>query len=159
MLDDQKSRDRVLKAWRDKIFETYPLKPNVPEITHYINDCTQKILDKFLEVYNGGDFDGIEEPLDDLMRYLAVDAKMTPGQSIEKILYLKTLLLDELSLDYNDFLKTNRIVDKMASMAFDIYTQCREHIFELRLNEKDAKMRELERMIEFAEKASKKTRE
>lgn len=148
-----------MKVWRDRIFETYPFKPNVPEITHYINNCTQKILDKFIEAYNGDSLDGVEEPIDDLMRYLAVDAKMTPGQSIEKILYLKKLLLDEFSLNFDEFLKASRIIDKMASIAFDIYTQCREHIFELRLNEKDAKMKELERMIEFAEKASRKTSE
>lgn len=151
MLKLKEKKQKILAIWQDKIFETYPVKPSVPEIIGYIEECTEKIFDKFVEVYNGGSFEGIEEAVDDLMRYLAVDAKLTPGQSIEKILFLKELVLKEFSPDFKEFVKINNIVDKLACMAFDIYTKCREHIYELRLEQKEEEKKMLERVIHFAE--------
>lgn len=151
MLKFEEKRKKILDAWQDKIFESYPVKPTVPEIVGYIEECTEKIFDKFIEVYNGGKFEGIEEVVDDLMRYLAVDAKLSPGQSIEKIFFLKEAILDEFSVSLEEFVKINSIIDELACMAFNIYSKCREHIYELRLEQKEEEKKALERLIHFAE--------
>ena len=151
MLKFEEKKKKILNAWQDKIFESYPVKPTVPEIIGYIEECTEKIFDKFIEVYNGGKFEGIEEAIDDLMRYLAVDAKLSPGQSIEKIFFLKEAILEEFSVSLEEFVRINSIVDELACMAFDIYSKCREHIYELRLEQKEEEKKVLERIIHFAE--------
>ena len=151
MLNLKSKKKRILDIWRDKIFEKYPIKPTIPEIIDYVEECTEKIFDKFIEVYNGGSFEGVEEAVDDLMRYLAVDSQLSAGESIEYIFFLKEIILKEFSPSMDDFIKVSRIVDKLASMAFDIYVKCREHIFELRLEQKEEEKKMLERIIYFAE--------
>ncbi len=151
MLNLKDKKEEILGLWQDKIFETYPVKPSIPEIVGYVEECTEKIFDKIIDVYNGGSFEGVEEAVDDLMRYLAVDAKLTPGQSVGYILFLKELILKKFSPSFEEFLKIDNIIDRLACMAFDMYSKCREHIYELRLEQKEEEKRMLERVIYFAE--------
>jgi len=146
---------RMLEDWEAKIWEHYPIRPRVREIDYYIRECTSKILSKVVEVYNGGEYGDIEETVDDLMRFLATDRKLSPGDSIGLVLYLKYLFLREFpELSKDEFIKLNGIIDKIACMAFDKYMACREHIYRLRIMEKEREVEMIRRMVEFYEKAA-----
>ncbi len=143
-----KVREKILKDWQNQLLARYPIKP-VIEITEYIENCTTKILDKLIETYNGGSYEGVEEPIDDLMRFLAVDKNLTPGDSISMLLYLKELFLQSFpDMTKEEFIKLNNIIDTFARIAFNRYMACREDIFNLRLEEKEREKQMILKAIE-----------
>jgi hypothetical protein len=153
MIDLKKERKKILKKWQDKILESYPIKP-VIEITSYVDDCTSKIFDKLVEVYNGGEYEGIEEPLDDLMRFLAVDRKLTPGDSISILFYIKKLINWAFpNMDKKELIRISEIIDNFGYVAFNRYSACREDLFKLRLMEKDRDLEIARKMIELSARA------
>lgn len=149
MVELEKQRKKILQKWQDKVLESYPIKP-VMEVTGYIDDCISKIFDKLVEVYNGGDYGGVEEPLDDLMRFLAVDGKKTPGDSISDLFYLKELVEKHYNLDKKEWLKLNEIIDNLGYIAFNKYSACREEIFNMKMREKDRDLEIARRIIEYS---------
>jgi len=156
MVELEKHRSKILKEWQDKILESYPIKP-VIEIAGYIEDCTTKIFDKLVEVYNGGSYSGVEEPLDDLMRFLAVDGKLTPGDSISILFYIKKLLNNAFpDMSKNEWQKLSSIIDNFGYVAFNRYSACREDIFRLKLMEKDRDLEIARRIIEYTTRAAEK---
>ncbi len=157
MLLSEDVKKRMLEEWEEKIWEHYPIRPRVKEIDYYIRNCTSKILSRIVEVYNGGELGDIDETVDDLMRFLATDRKLSPGDSIGLILYLKNLFLKEFpDLSKDEYIKLNQIIDRIACIAFDKYMACREHIYRLRVMEKEREVEMIRRMIEFYEKATKR---
>lgn len=149
MVELEKHRKKILKQWQDKVLESYTVKP-VVEITGYVDDCTSKIFDKLVEVYNGGDYEGVEEPLDDLMRFLAVDGNKTPGDSIYVLFYLKELLESNYKLDKKEWLKLNEIIDNFGYIAFNKYSGCREEVFNIKMREKDRDLEIARKIIEYS---------
>jgi hypothetical protein len=144
---NQKIRDELLKDWQEKLLARYPIK--VVEVTSYIEECTTKIFDKLIETFSGGSYEGVEEPIDDLMRFLALDKKLSPGDSVAQLLYLKTLLLTNFpKMEMEDFIKLNNIIDRFARIAFDRYSACREDIFNLRVMEKEREIQILRKILE-----------
>ncbi|HID42938.1 MAG TPA: hypothetical protein EYP30_04040 [Archaeoglobaceae archaeon] len=157
MVELEKHRSKILKEWQDKILESYPIKP-VIEITGYVEDCTTKIFDKLVEVYNGGSYSGVEGPLDDLMRFLAVDGKLTPGDSISILFYVKKLLNNTFpDMSKNEWQKISSIIDNFGYVAFNRYSACREDIFKLKLMEKDRDLEIAHRIIEYTTRAAQKS--
>ncbi|MFO7966724.1 MAG: RsbRD N-terminal domain-containing protein [Archaeoglobaceae archaeon] len=151
MVELQKHRKKILQKWQDKVLESYTVKP-VMEITGYIDDSTSQIFDKLVEVYNGGDYEGVEEPLDDLMRFLAVDGKKTPGDSIQDLFYLKELLDKYYNPDKKEWLKLNEIIDNFGYIAFNKYSACREEIYNMKMREKNRDLEIARRIIEYSGK-------
>jgi len=151
-LDITKKKKEVLKAWQKYFLDRYPIKPPV-EITSYLEECTSKILDKLIEFYNGGSFKGVEEPLDELMRYLASDRNLSAGGSMASIFYLKKIFLDAFpNMSRDDFIKLNESIDLLICKAFDAYMASREKLFELKYKEKEYWLRMEMRAYEFCMK-------
>jgi|Deesub1362A_J573_1020465.scaffolds.fasta_scaffold01650_5 polyhydroxyalkanoate synthesis regulator phasin len=149
MVEIEKQRKKILKEWQNKILESYPTQP-VTEITGYVEDCTTKIFDKLVEVYNGGEYAGVEEPIDDLMRFLAVDGKLSPGESISILFYIKKLINSSFpDIDKKKWQEITEIVDNFGFIAFNRYSACREDIFRLKLKEKDRDLEIAGKMIEY----------
>ncbi len=147
--DDKKKN--ILKEWQELLLAEYPVKP-VVEIINYLEECAESLL-SFVEAYYKGKETDVEEAVDDLMRFLATDRKLTPGESIAQILYLKKLLLKEFpDIKKEDFVKLNDAVDILACKAFNRYMEAREHIYELRLKEKQGMIDILKRAMDMYEK-------
>lgn len=152
MVELETKRKKILKIWQDKILESYPVTPAV-EITGYIGGCTSKIFDKVIEVYKGGDYEGIEVAADDLMRFLAVDGKLTPGESIAYLFYLKKLIDNEFpETSKKEWQKISDIVDKIGYIAFNKYMEAREDVFKLRLFEKNRDLEIAGKIVEYSTK-------
>jgi len=146
--DLEKAKKLILKGWRDSLFgENF--RP-VIEIREYLEKCTTSIVSAVIKLYSGKKDEELEGALDDFMRFLATDKNLGPGQAVMTILNLKNIIYDifpEMSL--KDYRKLDKVIDNVASMAFDMYSSLREELFELRLMEKEKEKRMLERSIEL----------
>ncbi|GEM_PF-431844 len=151
-LDITKKRKDILKAWQKYFLDRYPIKPPI-EITDYLEECLSGILDKLVDFYNGGSFKGVEEPLDNLMRYLASDTKLSAGGSMASIFYLKKIFLDVFpNMSKEDFIRLSEAVDVLICKAFDAYMASREKLFELKYKEKEYWLRMEMKAYEFCMK-------
>jgi len=148
---EDKVKEKTVKAWVDKILAGYPVKP-VLEVVDYIEDAASRIVDAVLMLHEGGKVD-IDEALDDLMRFLATDRNLSPGESVRLISELREMIANELNLRGEERLKFNLKVEELMFRAFDAYMACREKIFELRLKEKERDIEIMRKIIEFADRA------
>jgi len=152
MMNIEKKKEEILKAWQDYFLSKYPIKPTI-EITGFIEESISKILNKLIEFYNGGNLKGIEEALDDLMRYLAADRNLSAGGSMATIFYLKKIFLDKFpKMSKEEFIKLNEAIDLVVCKAFDAYMKAREKLFELRYKEKENRLKMEMKAYEFCMK-------
>ncbi len=146
--DLEKAKKLILKEWQESLFGE-DFRP-VIEVREYLEKCTAGIVSGIIKLFSGKKTDELERALDDFMRYLATDKNLGPGQAVMAIMNLKNIIYDifpEMSL--KDYRALDKIIDHVASTAFDIYSSLREEIFELRLMEKEKEKRMLERSIEL----------
>ena len=137
MVDLAKKRKVILKDWLNYFLDKYPIKPPF-EITDFLEECLSGILDKLIEFYYGGNLKGVEEPLDNLMRYLASDTKLSAGGSMASIFYLKKIFIDRFpDMSKEEFIRLNEVVDVLACKAFDAFMHSREKLYELKYKEKE----------------------
>ena len=141
-------RNSIINKWFSCVVETYApetsrlLKKESNQfanpVGHTVLHGIQAIYDEFL---GNKDCERLSSHLDRIIRIRAVQ-DFSPAQAISFIFFLKQVVRDELQSDIHD----NRIsnselvdfdakVDELALLAFNIYMQCRERLFEVRLNE------------------------
>jgi hypothetical protein len=146
--DLEKSQGLILDEWRRVLFgEKFRA---VREVREYLNDCTGRIVSCVVRILSGKRVNGLENALDDFLRYLATDKNIGPGEAVMSILKLKEIIFNlfpRMSLE--EYRKLDRVMDEIASISFDIYSSLREELFELRLMEKEKEKRMLERSIEL----------
>ncbi len=131
-------KDKIAKAWKEFLLSGFSVKPMI-EIEEYIESCTRKIVD-YIDSYCKGEKSNVDvlEAVDDLMRYLATDGKLSPGDSIRQILYLKNIALKvDPKMNKEEFFRFSNAVDDIACLAFDKYVEAKEHIYLLRVKEKE----------------------
>ena len=142
-----KKRSKIIKRWRDVIFDSYPDDSQRflrKERDQFANPIGHVIYEEIEEIYDGlvneGDLDKITPGLENIIRVRAVQ-DFKPSQAILFVLQLKKVvreefkgqtLADELSGELQAL--ENRI-DDIALLAFDIYSQCRQKIFDIRVHE------------------------
>jgi hypothetical protein len=78
----------------------------------------------------------LTEPLDNILRIRAVQ-DLSPSEALGFLLLLKRAVRDELGAHATtvEMSGLDTMIDQLALHAFDLYTQCREKIYELRLGE------------------------
>ena len=141
-------RSSVINKWFSCIVETYaPETARLlkKESNQFANPVGHTVLHGIQAIYD--DFLGVRDPeklashLDRIVRIRAVQ-DFSPAQAISFVFFLKRIVRDELQSDIHE----NRIsaselavfdakVDELALLAFNVYMQCRERLFEVRLNE------------------------
>lgn len=141
-------RNTIIKQWVNSVVETYAPETSrllKKESNQFANPVGHTILHGIQAVYdefvNGIDGEKLASHLDRIIRIRAIQ-DFSPAQSISFVFFLKQIVRDELQQD----IRENRIssselgafdarVDELALLAFNIYAQCRETLFEVRLNE------------------------
>ena len=141
-------RKTIIKKWFNGVVDTYaPETAGLlkKESNQFANPVGHTILHGIEAVYD--EFLHPREPeklaphLDRIIRIRAVQ-DFSPAQAISFVFLLKQIVREELKQDLHE----NRIssselaafdarVDELALLAFNIYAQCRERLFEVRLNE------------------------
>jgi hypothetical protein len=151
----------ILERWFASILETYPTdtrrflqkKKNrfANPVAHEISRGIEEIFDNILKGANSED---VSPFLDKIIRIRAVQ-DLSPSQALGFIFDLKKLIREELAENMGeshiseDFWELERKIDAFGLMSLDIYTKCREKLYELRV--KEVKNR-VGRLIERANK-------
>jgi len=165
MLTDLLVREkaRILKRWSDLILETYP-----PETSKFLKSSADRFRNPVGAAITEGTevlFDAlvrgvdhrsneVSAALDNIVRIRAVQ-EFSPSVAIGFIFLLKKVVREHLVRDIQEkrlvdaLLDFESKIDDMALTAFNIYTGCRERIFEIRAVEiRNRTSRILERACE-----------
>lgn len=154
LLHDKKSQ--IIKKWCDLIIGTYPVDTQRflgKEKNRFANPVGRTVMEEtealFDALIQGDNAAGIKSSLESIIRIRAVQ-DFKPSEAVAFVLQLKKVLREllparsaenGLSLEMREL---EERIDEMALTAFDIYSQCRQKLFEIRVNEKS---RQFERLL------------
>lgn len=141
-------RDTIVKKWFHGILDTYAPEAAMllkKESNQFANPMGHTFLHGIQAIYD--EFLHSLEPeklvphLDRIIRIRAVQ-DFSPAQAISFVFLLKPIVREELNQDLHEnripsseLTAFNARVDDLALLAFNIYAQCRERLFEVRLSE------------------------
>jgi hypothetical protein len=155
----QQNRKTVLGKWFDLIAGTYPRVTSEflakqqdqfgNPVGHAIRESIGPIYD---QVISGMDADELLHALDGIIRIRSVQ-EFTPSEAVAFIFQLKTVIRDvaggEIRGDEGgqELVELESRIDRVALLAFEKYTECREKLHEIRTKEiKGRTMKQLERL-------------
>ena len=140
-------RTSIIKKWRDVIVDTYPgetqrfIRKEKDQFANPVGNIIAKDVEALYdELIKNGNDEKIASCLENIIRIRAVQ-DFKASQAIGFVLQLKKLIremtiqkaqINELSVELQAF--ENRI-DDTALLACDIYSQCRQKICDIRVNE------------------------
>jgi len=141
-------KSSIVKKWFHSIIDTYPAetaKVFKREKNQFANPVGHTIFHGmeglYQELIRGINPEALTPHLDKIVRIRAIH-DFSPSHAIAFVFTLKTLVREELEaeaaeegLSADELLSFDAGVDRLALLAFDIYMQCREQIYELRVNE------------------------
>ena len=143
----QQRRAAIHERWLGRTLETYPpdaavfLKrqrnPFANPVGQTVAAGTRVILDSVLD---GADPGTIRSHLEEILKIRAVQ-EFSPAVAVGFLFLLKDAIRDELASEEfaaGDRLELEQLdarIDRVALLAFDIFVQCREKVYELRLAE------------------------
>ena len=140
-------RSAILKRWFDIVLETYPadtrqfLKKSKNRFSNPVaHEIFQGIEAIFDQILSDGSSDEVYPFLDKVIRIRAVQ-DFRPSQALGFIFELKRLVREELADSINDshisedLLRFEGRIEELGLLALDLYMECREKLYELRVNE------------------------
>ncbi|MDW7771344.1 MAG: RsbRD N-terminal domain-containing protein [Desulfobulbaceae bacterium] len=138
-------KDKILSIWIDRTLESY-ISPGFFKKSkdHFANpiganirDGLAKVLDLLLQ---DAAIEEFTKPIDQVIRIRAVQ-DFTPSKAVVPFLELKWIIRQVLTEQKKNILPDLDMdsldcdIDRIALMAFDIYTQCREQLYQVRIKE------------------------
>jgi len=145
LLSDKRST--IIKKWRELLIGSYPIDAQrflKKEKNRFSNPVGQTIAEDVEILYDeltvGNNTDKISSSLDNIIRIRAIQ-DFKPSQAVGFVLQLKKLIQNELGADSRESGIQNALevleerIDNAALLAFDIYSQCRQKLYEIRVNE------------------------
>ncbi|MFO7557940.1 MAG: RsbRD N-terminal domain-containing protein [Desulfobacterales bacterium] len=148
----EKNRSAILKKWFNAFASTYAL--DTSQFLKSQNDrfanpvgitVSEGLNSLFSQLVTEPDADRMREYLDPMIRIRAIQ-DFTPSQATSFILSLKSIIRDTLKkqLEKSDSEKKlpelDMKIDRLLLLAFDIYMECREKIYDLKANEEKNKV-------------------
>lgn len=140
-------RDSLVAKWADLIFASYPEETQrvwkrqhdqfANPVGCAINECSAQLFDLMLA---WDDAEAISAALERLVKIRAIQ-DFTPSQAISFVFGLKKILRDEYFKelrrdgDLDQLLAFEARVDNLALMAMDLYSKCREALYNMRVKE------------------------
>jgi hypothetical protein len=141
----------IVRKWFDLVILTYPtdtsnfLKTQKDPFANPVGQTVLRGLEALFDILlKGLDADTISSFLDPIIRIRAVQ-DFTPSKAVAFIFSLKQVIRDHLTKELKDastaleLLGLESTIDDLALIAFDIYMECREKIYELKANEEKAR--------------------
>lgn len=143
----QNNKSQIIKGWFDATIQTYApdtaqfFKGQKDQFGNPVGSITSQgiafLLDQLLDTW---DAEAVKAYLDPIIRIRAIQ-DFSPSQATGFILLLKKVLRDnlanELQNDANalQLLAFESKIDQLCLLAFDLYMDCKEKIYELSANE------------------------
>ncbi len=147
-----KKRDAIVADWFDLVAKTYApdtaqfLKRDKDPFTNPVGGyLSAGLAGLFDQLLTGLDQETVRTMLDPIVRVRAIQ-NFSPSKAIAFVLVIKNIVRKYLPMGSinssltKELLEFEDRVDAMSLFAFDIYTQCREKIFELKANEEKDKV-------------------
>ncbi|MFC1516192.1 RsbRD N-terminal domain-containing protein [Thermodesulfobacteriota bacterium] len=152
-----KQKTAVVKKWFALVIETYPpdtakfLQNRKDPIANPVGRTIFKGLETlFDELLKDLDHEAIQLALDPVVRIRAVQ-NYSPSQAVGFLFFLKIVIRDIVRQDLqkedllDELLALESKIDELSLIAFNIYSQCKEKIYELRANEINRTFKAFER--------------
>jgi hypothetical protein len=137
----------VIKKWFELAIETYPadtvkfLKSQKDPFANPVGRTIYRGLEALYdELLKGMDLENITTFLDPIVRIRAVQ-NFSPSQAIGFIFFLKNAIRESVHIEtsqkpiVDELLLFESKIDELILIAFNLYMQCREKIYELKSNE------------------------
>jgi len=141
------NRESIVQKWIDLIFETYSdemVKFLKTKTNEFANPVRKTIVENVGRIYDGILETGISENcrsgLEEIIKMRAVQ-EFTPHEALAFMFFLKKVVREEVQNDvtpgdfYQELYSFDEKFDELTGIAFDIYTNCREKINEIRFKE------------------------
>ncbi len=140
-----KKKETVLDKWRKAIIASYSpdaslfLRNQKNQFANPVGFTIEKETAEIVQtLFDGGDIETLAISLDRLIRIRSVQ-DFTPSQATLFLFQLKRIIREETTVesaeDYQKMAALEERIDSLALLAFDIYSRCREQIYDLRLKE------------------------
>ncbi|MGD2184530.1 MAG: RsbRD N-terminal domain-containing protein [Desulfobacterales bacterium] len=143
----EKKKSDIIKNWFESTIQTYTpdtalfYKGQKDQFGNPVGSITSKgiafLMDQLLDSF---DPDAIKAYLDPIIRIRAIQ-DFTPSQATGFILLLKKVLRENLASDLQNaatatqLLKFESKIDQLCLLAFDLYMDCKEKLYEISANE------------------------
>jgi len=142
----RENRDNIVSRWFEQTVDTYPsdarrfFKRLEDPISNPVGSTIFRGMSEAFDcLISGADLEteAVRGALDDILRIRAVQ-EFTAETAVSFVFDLKTIVRKVLGKEIGekrileDFLTFEGRVDKLALLAFNIFTQCREKVYELR---------------------------
>lgn len=153
-------KSAIVDEWLVRTLKTYPEStsrflaqekdPFRNPLGHTLKEALPALFDELLGPMDAG---RLATLLDGIVRIRAVQ-DFTAGQAVAFIFLLKKVIREELKSEIQQHSGGNGLsavegrIDEMALLAFDLFMQCREHLYEIKVNEAKRRTYLLERMQE-----------
>jgi RsbT co-antagonist protein rsbRD N-terminal domain len=138
----------IRKRWLNLIIETYPadsqrfLREQKDRFANPVGTTLSREVETlYHELLHGMDSEKVNSSLEEIVRIRAVQ-DFSPARAMTFIFLLKKVLREELALEIKEspaaceeLLALESRVDEMVLRGFDLYTNCRERIYEIRAKE------------------------
>jgi hypothetical protein len=143
----EKHRKAILREWVDSILKTYPAETYdfitkrknffMQTVGQIFNHSCEKILESLLRDEKPED---LRKYIDDIVRLRAVQ-DFKPSEAVGFFFNLKKIIRERFSREisenglYDELLEFESSIDNACSVAFDVFMECREKLYELKANE------------------------
>jgi hypothetical protein len=144
ILSDKKSE--ILENWQQEIFRLYPsdsirfISPEFDRFANPVGHCIREHTERLFCALVSEEEQKPEDliPLfDEILKIWAVQS-LTPSDALGYLYMLKRVIGDVLHNDnmeaslHDEVTRLFSMIDRFTLIAFDVYTTCREKIFELK---------------------------
>jgi hypothetical protein len=140
-------KSAILGRWLTTIYESYPPETAIfmrKEKDRFDNPVGHRIADGLEGLYGalvqGMENEQVLDYLDQIIRIRAIQ-NFTPARALAFIFLLKNVIREELADEIQEenlaaeVLDLESRIDGLALMGFDVYSKCREKIYEVKANE------------------------
>ena len=134
----------ILRQWVTAVFDTYPgdtaafLQSERDRFANPVGYAISINLEKILDgLLAGPDIQSLSPYLEDIIKIRAVQ-DFRPSQAVSFPLSLKKVIIDEIKIEQvpaGDWIELESKIDALSLLAFDIYSQYRDQINRIKLNE------------------------
>ena len=144
----EEKRSIIVKQWFHLIADTYPaqtaemMKKETNQFTNPVGYALRQGTEGLYgELLRGVESERTTGLLDRVIRIRAIQ-DFTPAQGVGFVFLLKRIIREQAQkADWKDRISTEDLleleshIDNMALLAFNVYVQCREKLYEVRVNE------------------------
>ena len=143
----QEHAQATTDRWCRAVLDTYPEQAAIlfgkrknqfaNPVGHSMREGTRAIVDALI---SGTQLDEARRGLTEIIRIRAVQ-QFSPSQAVGFVFLLKDAMRSELGAVLGDskhaaaWMELESQIDQLALAAFDVFVECREQVFELRMNE------------------------